>query len=71
MSALFRPWTPDDSAFEHWQAAGGLDAAARANAIWKTRLEDYRDPGLDPEIDAELLDYIARRKAETPDRDYF
>ncbi|MEM9579482.1 MAG: trimethylamine methyltransferase family protein [Pseudomonadota bacterium] len=71
MTALFRPWTPDDNSFEQWYAAGGKDAAQRANAIWKERLEQYEDPGLDPDIDAALQDYIARRKAETPDQDYF
>ncbi len=71
MSALFRPMAADDNSFEQWEAAGGDDAATRANRIWKERLEAYEDPGLDPEIDAELQDYIAMRKAETPDRDYF
>ncbi|MEM7598235.1 MAG: trimethylamine methyltransferase family protein [Pseudomonadota bacterium] len=71
MSALFRPWMADDASFEQWQAEGEKDAAARANARWKEQLAGYQDPGLDPEIDAELLDYIAMRKAEVPDRDYF
>ncbi len=71
MSALFRPWMSDDASFEQWQTEGGLDAATRANARWKEQLEGYDDPGLNPEIDAELQDYIARRKAEVPDRDYF
>ncbi len=71
MSALFRPWAPDDNSFEQWLAAGEQDAAARANTIWKERLEVYEDPGLDPDIDAALQDYIAMRKAEQPDRDYF
>ncbi|RMF33409.1 MAG: trimethylamine methyltransferase [Alphaproteobacteria bacterium] len=71
MTALFRPWTPDDSAFEQWQAEGSLDAATRANRLWKARLAAYEDPGLDPEIDAQLRDYIAARKAEMPARDYF
>ncbi len=71
MSALFRPLTPDDNAFEHWQAAGSQDAAQRANQLWKEQLEGYQDPGLDPDIDAELKDYIAQRKAEQPDMDYF
>ena len=71
MTALFRPWTPDDASFEQWEAGGGLDAATRANAIWKEQLASYADPGLDPAIDAELQDYIAARKAELPDRDYF
>ena len=71
MTALFRPWTPDDNSFEQWQAEGGRDAATRATAIWKERLKAYEDPGLDPEVDAALRDYIAQRKAEVPDRAYF
>ena len=54
-----------------WQAAGEKDAAARANTIWKEQLAAYEDPGLDPDIDAALQDYIAARKAEKPDQDYF
>ncbi|MEM7441338.1 MAG: trimethylamine methyltransferase family protein [Pseudomonadota bacterium] len=71
MSALFRPWTPDDASFEQWSASGEKDVAARASKIWKAQLEAYQDPGLDPDIDAELKDYIAAKKAELPDRDYF
>lgn len=71
MSALFRPLTPDDASFEQWEAAGSEDAATRANRIWKERLEGYEDPGLDPEIDARLQDYVAETKATLPDRDYF
>ena len=71
LSALFRPWTSDDNSYEQWDAAGGEDAAMRANRIWKERLESYEDPGLDADTDAELQDYIAKRKAEEPDRDYF
>lgn len=71
MTALFRPLTSDETAFEHWEAAGSEDAAQRANTLWKAKLAGYEDPGLDPEIDAELKDYIARTKAALPDRDYF
>ncbi|MEL6648716.1 MAG: trimethylamine methyltransferase family protein, partial [Pseudomonadota bacterium] len=71
MSALFRPWMADDASYEQWQAEGEKDAATRANARWKEQLAGYKDPGLDPEIDAALQDYIAMRKAEVPDRDYF
>ena len=71
MSALFRPLTPDDSSFEQWEAAGREDAATRANRIWKDQLAAYEDPGLDADIDGELQDYIARRKSEEPDRNYF
>lgn len=71
MSALFRPLTADDASFEQWYAAGGEDTAKRANRLWKQRLEAYEDPGLDPNIDAELQAYISQKKAELPDRDYF
>lgn len=71
LGALFRPDLPDNNSYEHWIAAGGLDMSQRANALWKQRLSDYEDPGLDPAIDEELQDYIARRKSETEDRSYF
>jgi trimethylamine--corrinoid protein Co-methyltransferase len=45
--------------------------AQRANALWKSRLEAYEDPGLDPAIDDALKDYIAQRKLEVADADYF
>jgi len=71
LSALFRPETPDNNSFEQWSAAGAQDTAQRANAIWKERLASYEDPGLDHAIDEELKNYIAKRKAEQPDKDYF
>jgi trimethylamine--corrinoid protein Co-methyltransferase len=71
LSALFRPDLPDNNSFEQWQAAGSLDMAQRANALWKSRLEAYEDPGLDPAIDDALKDYIAQRKLEVADADYF
>ena len=71
LSALFRPETADNNSFEQWSAAGEQDIAQRANAIWKDRLETYEDPGLDPVIDEALKEYIAKRKSEYPDMDYF
>ncbi|MEL6377608.1 MAG: trimethylamine methyltransferase family protein, partial [Pseudomonadota bacterium] len=71
MSALFRPLTADDVSFEQWSSAGGEDTATRANLLWKEQLLAYEDPGLDPDTDAGLQDYIAQKKAELPDRDYF
>jgi trimethylamine--corrinoid protein Co-methyltransferase len=46
---------------------GSQDAATRANRLWKERLAAYQPPQLDDAIDAELQDYIAKRKAELPD----
>jgi trimethylamine--corrinoid protein Co-methyltransferase len=71
MDALFRPMTQDDNSYEQWKDAGELDAATRAHGLWKAQLDGYQDPGLAPDTDAALRDYIARRKAEVPDRNYF
>jgi trimethylamine--corrinoid protein Co-methyltransferase len=65
--AFYRSTTADNSSFEQWSEDGALDAAQRANAIWKQRLAGYEPPAIDDAIDAELQDYIARRKAELPD----
>ena len=45
-----------------------MDAAARANSLWRQRLERYEapplDPGIDEAIDEELRDFMQRRKSE-------
>ncbi len=66
-TAFYRSDTADNASYEQWIEEGGLDAAQRANALWKRRLADYEAPPIDDAIDAELLDFIARRKAELPD----
>ncbi len=71
LTALFRPETADNNSYEQWSADGALDATTRSTPIWQQRLDNYRDPGLDPAIDEALQDYIARRKAEKPDVDYY
>ena len=57
----------DNSSFEQWTEEGGLDAAQRANRIWKEQLAAYEAPSIDDAIDAELREFIDRRKAELPD----
>lgn len=54
----------DHDSFEQWKAAGSLDAATRANAAWKRLLAQWEDPGLDESIDAELQEFMARRRPE-------
>lgn len=60
----------DNNSYEQWQMDGSLDAAQRANRIWKSMLETYVPPALDPAIDEALVEFITRRKAEFPDKDY-
>jgi len=68
--AFYRSTIADNNSFEQWEIDGSMDAAQRANAIWKSMLNDYVAPPLDPAIDEALTDYVARRKAEFPDQDY-
>jgi trimethylamine--corrinoid protein Co-methyltransferase len=63
-TAFYAPILSDWRNFETWREAGGLDAAQRANAIWKQILAEYEPPPIDPGIDEALRDYIARRKDE-------
>jgi trimethylamine---corrinoid protein Co-methyltransferase len=66
-TAFYRSETADNNSFEQWLEDGSLDAAQRANKIWKKRLAEYEAPAIDPAIDEALLDFIARRKASMPD----
>ena len=66
-TAFYRSDVTDNNSFEQWQEDGSLDAAQRANAIWKRMLADYAAPPLDPAVDEALLDFIAQRKESMPD----
>ncbi len=69
-TAFYRSAVASNNSFEQWQQDGSLDAAQRANAIWKRMLKEYEAPPLDPAIDEALLEFIRRRKSEFEDRDY-
>jgi len=66
-TAFYRSSTADNSSYEQWLEEGGLDAAQRANKVWKEQLASYEPPPIDDAIDEELKDFIARRKAVLPD----
>ncbi len=68
-NAFYRAETADNNSFEQWLDDGGLDAAQRANAIWKRMLREYEAPPIDPGIDEALLAFIAQRKSAFPDSD--
>lgn len=69
-TAFYRSKIADNNSFEQWQSEGSLDAAQRANAIWKRMLNDYEAPPIDPATDEALLAYIAQRKSSLPDASY-
>ena len=66
-TAFHRSAVADNSSFEQWTEEGSLDAAHRANAIWKEQLASYEPPPIDDAIDEELREFVARRHAELPD----
>jgi trimethylamine--corrinoid protein Co-methyltransferase len=66
-TAFYRSETADNNSYEQWLEDGSLDAAARANKLWKRMLAAYEAPPIDPGTDEALRDFIARRKASMPD----
>ena len=66
-TAFFRSTTADNESFERWESEGAQDAATRANAQWKRMLAEYEAPAIDDALDAELCEWIDRKKASFPD----
>lgn len=66
-SAFYRSTIADNASFEQWEEDGSLDAAARANALWKQSLASYEAPPIDDAIDQELREFIAAKKESMPD----
>lgn len=69
-TAFYRSTVADSNSYEQWSAEGGLDAAQRANGIWKKMLAEYEAPELDPAVDEALLAFMDQRKSSFEDRDY-
>jgi trimethylamine--corrinoid protein Co-methyltransferase len=62
-----RPFLSSSDNYERWLRNGGNDTAARAEVLWRKRLEEYEQPPLDEAIRAELEEYVVRRRAELGD----
>jgi trimethylamine---corrinoid protein Co-methyltransferase len=69
-TAFYDPSLSDNSSFEQWRDAGSHDTEFRAAQMYQDVLASYEAPTMDDAIDAELLDFVARRKAEMPDQWY-
>jgi len=66
-TAFYRSEIADNNSFEQWELEGSLDAAMRANAVWKRTLAEYEAPPIDEAKDEELREWIERKKASFPD----
>ena len=64
---FYRPLLSSTANYERWLRLGGLDTTARASEICARTLEAYEQPPLDDAIDAELSEYVTRRRAELGD----
>jgi trimethylamine--corrinoid protein Co-methyltransferase len=60
----------DNNSFEQWSEEGSHDIVHRANERWKGMLAAYEPPPLDEAKREEIDDFVARRKAATPDAWY-
>ena len=66
-TAFYRSPLADNNSYEQWEAEGSQDMIKRANTMWKKMLSEYVPPPLDEAIDEAMLDYMAKRKAASPD----
>ena len=69
-TAFYESALSDSENVESWEERGAKDMQTRAYERWTGLLADYEAPPIDPAVDEELLDYIARRKRELPDAWY-
>jgi trimethylamine--corrinoid protein Co-methyltransferase len=50
--------------YEKWESEGSEDTYKRAHGIWKTMLNEYRQPALDEGKREALLEFVAKRREE-------
>ena len=62
--AFYTPLLSDWRNYETWLDDGGLWAHQRATTQYKTVLEEYVEPPMDPAIREELVAFVYRRTAE-------
>ncbi|MFZ9628085.1 MAG: trimethylamine methyltransferase family protein [Ilumatobacteraceae bacterium] len=67
-TAFYEPPLSDNLSFEQWRDAGESTSEQRAAAAVASTLRDYEAPYLDPAVDEQLREFVARRKASMPDR---
>ena len=63
-TAFHTPLLADLRPYQTWAGDGARTATERANQLWKSLLESYRPPALDPAIGEAVQAYVAERKRE-------
>ena len=64
---FYRPLLSSTENYQRWIRNGGNDSAERATAIWQAALERYEQPPMDSALQAELEEFVTRRRAELGD----
>lgn len=63
-SEFYFPVLADTDAYESWVKKGSKDVYARASERYKKLLATYQKPPIDAALEAELQEFVARRKRE-------
>ena len=66
-TAFYDASTADNSSYEQWRDAGETDTVTRAARVVERTLAGYERPPMDDAVHDELVDFIARRKADLPE----
>ena len=69
-TAFHRPELFDYTSWEQWSTDGAASAEQRSSTAWKALLERYEQPYLDPAVDEELKEHMARRRQTMHPSDY-
>ncbi len=69
-TAFYDAKLSDSESCEQWEENGSKDSAKRAYERWNQILDEYELPPMDEAKNEELLEFIAKRKAEIPDAWY-
>ncbi len=63
-TCFYRPFLTNSDNYERWKRLGARDTRARAEEIWKKKLEEYVKPEMDSALLEELTDFVGKRKSE-------
>ncbi|MDH2415919.1 trimethylamine methyltransferase family protein [Nocardioides sp. CER19] len=66
-TCFYRPFLSSSENYERWMRNGAKDAAARAEDVYRKKLEEYEPPALDEAVREELEAYVSRRRTELGD----
>src|SRR5579862_7852230 len=66
-TCFYRPLLSSTANFGRWRRLGGKDTTARAGEIWRSTLDGYEAPPIDSAIQAELSEFVTRRRRELGD----